>query len=139
MYKKRWRIECFFQNVKKRGFNLEPTHLKDLDKLKKLVGLVSIAYAVVANIGLHTCLKGEGIPVKNHGYKAPAKESTSSVKGLDEIGNGTSIFSSTGSFVSCDGCSLIPIIYLCPNFSTVVKRKRYFPGCPNSKLPLNKA
>jgi len=57
MYKKRWRIECFFQNIKKRGFDLESTHLIDLGKLKKLVGMVSIAYAMVANVGLHTCLK----------------------------------------------------------------------------------
>lgn len=84
MYKKRWRIECFFQNVKKRGFDLESTHLKDLDKLKKLVGLVSIAYVIVANVGLHTCLKGEGIPVKNHGYKA----NSFSRKGIDIIREG---------------------------------------------------
>ena len=69
-YKKRWRIECFFQNIKKRGFNLEDTHLQDFEKLKKLVALVSIAYAIVANVGLHECIKGKGIPVKNHGYKA---------------------------------------------------------------------
>lgn len=84
MYKKRWRIECFFQNIKKRGFDLESTHLKDLDKLKKLVGLVSIAYAIVANLGLHTCLKGEGIPVKNHGYKA----NSFSRKGIDIVREG---------------------------------------------------
>mgnify|MGYP000081721931 CR=1 FL=1 len=84
MYKKRWRIECFYQNVKKRGFDLESTHLNDLDKLKKLVGLVSIAYAIVANVGLHTYLKGEGITVKNHGYKA----NSFSRKGIDIVREG---------------------------------------------------
>jgi hypothetical protein len=84
MYKKRWRIECFFQNIKTRGFNLEDTHLHDLEKLKKLVALISIAYAMVANIGLHEGLKGEGIEVKNHGYKA----NSFSRKGIDVVREG---------------------------------------------------
>ena len=84
LYKKRWRIECFFQNIKRRGFDLESTHLKDLEKLKKLVALVCIAYAMVANIGLSACLKGDGIPVKNHGYKA----NSFSRKGIDLVREG---------------------------------------------------
>ena len=83
-YQKRWRIECFFQNIKLRGFNLEATHLRDFEKIKKLIALVSIAYAVVANIGLHAGLKGEGIPVKNHGYKA----NSFSRKGIDIVREG---------------------------------------------------
>jgi len=69
-YTKRWRIECFFQNVKQRGFNLEETHLKNLEKLKKLMAMVCIAYAFAANMGLHHHKKVKPIPVKNHGYKA---------------------------------------------------------------------
>lgn len=68
-YKKRWRIECFFQNIKKRGFDLEDTHLIDFEKLKKLMAMVSIAYAFAANMGLHHHLRVKFIPVKNHGYK----------------------------------------------------------------------
>ncbi len=70
LYKKRWRIECFFQNIKKRGFDLEATHLRDIEKLKKLVAMVCIAYAVVANIGLHHHRRVKAISIKNHGYKA---------------------------------------------------------------------
>ena len=44
-YKKRWSIEVMFQDFKEQGFNLEKTHLKEDDKLKKLLYLVSIAYA----------------------------------------------------------------------------------------------
>lgn len=33
LYRKRWRMESFFQNVKKRGFNLEDTHLQSFEKL----------------------------------------------------------------------------------------------------------
>ncbi|MEZ4993946.1 MAG: IS4 family transposase [Saprospiraceae bacterium] len=84
LYKKRWRIECFFQNVKKRGFDLESTHLKDLDKLKKLVTLVSIAYALVANVGLHQHLRHKAIAVKNHGYK----ENSFSRRGIDIVREG---------------------------------------------------
>jgi len=69
-YKKRWRIECFFQNIKKRGFDLESTHLNNPVKLKKLLALVCIAHAFVTNMGLHHHKKVEPIPVKNHGYKA---------------------------------------------------------------------
>lgn len=43
-YKKRWTIETFFNKLKKRGFNLESTHMRDKDKLEKLLGLVCIAY-----------------------------------------------------------------------------------------------
>lgn len=41
---------------------MKSTHLKDLQKLKKLVGILSIAYAIVANVGLHAYFKRDGIP-----------------------------------------------------------------------------
>lgn len=83
-YKKRWGIECFFQNVKSRGFDLESTHLKNLAKLKKLVALVSIAYAVVASIGIHQHLQEKPIAVKNHGYK----ENSFARRGIDIVREG---------------------------------------------------
>ncbi len=84
LYKKRWQIECSFQNVKKRGFDLEATHLTDLDKLKKLVALVSIAYAIVASMGLHQHLHRKPIAIKNHGYK----ENSFSPRGIDIVREG---------------------------------------------------
>lgn len=84
LYRKRWRIECFFQNIKKRGFNLEDTHLKCLEKLKKLVGLVSIAHAFVANIGLHQHKRVKPVAIKNHGYK----ENSFSRKGINIVREG---------------------------------------------------
>lgn len=83
-YKKRWRIECFFQNVKKRGFDLEDTHLKKLEKLKKLIAFVSIAYAFAASMGLHHHKKVKPIALKNHGYKA----NSFSRKGINLIREG---------------------------------------------------
>lgn len=84
LYKKRWQIESFFQNIKDRGFDLEATHLKDLGKLKKLIALVSIAYAIVATMGLHEHLRGKAIALKNHGYKA----NSFSRKGIDLVREG---------------------------------------------------
>jgi hypothetical protein len=69
-YRKRWRIETVFQAFKKRGFNLENTHLKMLAKLKKLVALVSIAYSICVSIGIYEHQKVQKIKTKKHGYKA---------------------------------------------------------------------
>ena len=52
-YLKLWTIETCFQNLKKRGFNLESTHIKCLNKLKKLMALVSIAYSFCVSLGVH--------------------------------------------------------------------------------------
>jgi Transposase DDE domain len=69
LYKKRWTIESFFQNLKGRGFDLESTHLKCLIKLKKLIALVGIAYAICISTGIYNHKKVQKIPVKKHGYK----------------------------------------------------------------------
>ncbi|QHT67114.1 IS4 family transposase [Rhodocytophaga rosea] len=70
LYRKRWTIETLFQNMKGRGFDLESTHLKLTDKLKKLIGLVSIAYGFCLTYGLYCHQKIKAIPKKKHGYKA---------------------------------------------------------------------
>lgn len=67
-YKKRWRIEMFFQQIKNRGFDLESTHLNQLPKLKKLIGLVSLAYAFAVSMGVHHHKKVKPIKCKKHGY-----------------------------------------------------------------------
>lgn len=43
-YKERWTIEKLFNKLKTRGFNLEVTQMTSLEKLKKLIGLVSISF-----------------------------------------------------------------------------------------------
>jgi hypothetical protein len=69
LYRKRWSIEAFFQNLKQRGFDLESTHLRCLKKLSKLLALVSIAYACCACIGVYFHQKVQSIKRKKHGYK----------------------------------------------------------------------
>lgn len=70
LYRYRWSIESMFQCFKERGFDLETTHLKVLDKLKKLIGLVSMAYGFCLVAGHHYHRKVKAIKRKKHGYKA---------------------------------------------------------------------
>lgn len=70
LYRKRWCIEAFFQNLKGRGFDLESTHLRSLPKLSKLVALVSLAYALCVSFGVYYHQKVQSIKTKKHGYKA---------------------------------------------------------------------
>lgn len=70
LYRKRWSIESCFQNLKGRVFDLEKTHLQDLNKLSKLVGLVSLAYAFCASVGLYYHQKVQAVKMKKQGYKA---------------------------------------------------------------------
>ncbi len=51
-YQLRWTIENMFGSFKTRGFNFEQTHMKDPDKIKKLIALVSIAYVWCVMVGL---------------------------------------------------------------------------------------
>ncbi|MFY7828873.1 MAG: IS4 family transposase [Flectobacillus sp.] len=69
IYKKRWTIETCFQSFKGRGFDIESTHIKDLGKLKKLIAVVSIAFAICINMGIHQDKKIRKIKTKNHKYK----------------------------------------------------------------------
>jgi len=43
-YAERWQIEMCFKAMKSSGFEIEKTHLKDIDRIEKLVLLVMIAF-----------------------------------------------------------------------------------------------
>ncbi len=70
VYQRRWTIETLFQSFKSRGFDIESTHIKDPDRLKKLVTLVSIAFAICISLGIYQHEKVQKIKIKKHGYKA---------------------------------------------------------------------
>ena len=70
LYARRWRIEQCFQNLKGRGFNLENTHLRCHLKLRKLVALVSLAYALCLSVGQDAAEHSPPIARKKHGYRA---------------------------------------------------------------------
>ena len=69
-YRRRWCIETMFQAFKKRGFDLESTHLKCSKKLSKLLVFVSLALAVCVKFGEVHHKKVQKIKIKKHGYKA---------------------------------------------------------------------
>lgn len=69
-YKDRWQIETMFRAMKTSGFNLEKTHLTDMDRILKLLLIVSIAFTWAYIVGdfLHQNIKA--IPIKKHGRRA---------------------------------------------------------------------
>lgn len=67
-YRKRWSIERMFLSLKTHGFNLEQTHLINPERLRKLVAVMAIAFAVCCRAGKFLNEKVP-IPIKNHGRK----------------------------------------------------------------------
>lgn len=68
-YKIRWEIESFFSAIKKRGFNFENTHLTDMQKLSRLMFVVSIALIWSYRTG-EILESIKPIKIKKHGFKA---------------------------------------------------------------------
>jgi hypothetical protein len=69
LYKERWQIESAFKALKTSGFNIEDTHLSDIERVSKLLSLVLIAFAWVYRVGIHLdTLKP--IKIKKHGRRA---------------------------------------------------------------------
>jgi len=68
IYRKRWSIETVFQAFKERGFNIERSGLRDLNKYKKLIALVAIAYTLCWATGIQ---HGKTNPVKRKKHNYP--------------------------------------------------------------------
>ncbi|GHT94970.1 hypothetical protein FACS1894122_12100 [Alphaproteobacteria bacterium] len=51
-YGQRWGIECMFSDLKSRGFSVTETHLRDVERLKKLLLILAIALYCGASVGL---------------------------------------------------------------------------------------
>ena len=68
MYKKRWTIEVLFQSLKKRGFDIEATHLQKDTRLRKLFMICSLAFALCHSVGQYCHYKIKAIKKKNNGY-----------------------------------------------------------------------
>jgi hypothetical protein len=66
-YRRRWTIEVFFQALKQRGFNLEASCLRSIDKYRKLFAIVSIAYTICWATGIQHG-KTNPVKAKKHGY-----------------------------------------------------------------------
>jgi hypothetical protein len=70
IYKDRWQIETMFKALKTSGFNLEETHLSDMERISKLLSIICIAFiwAYLLGIFRHKFIKP--IELKKHGRKA---------------------------------------------------------------------
>lgn len=66
-YCKRWGIESLFGALKSRGFNLEDTHLKDAERLSRLLALLALAFTWAFVVGLWQASVKE-LKLKKHGY-----------------------------------------------------------------------
>jgi transposase len=68
-YKERWQIEMTFRAMKSSGFDIEKTHLRDIQRIEKLVLLIMIAFVWSYKVGIYLH-KLKPIKIKNHGRKA---------------------------------------------------------------------
>lgn len=69
-YKQRWQIETLFRGLKSSGFNIEDTHVTDLERLEKLFSLTMIAFVWCYKIGDYLDGNIQKILIKTHGRRA---------------------------------------------------------------------
>jgi hypothetical protein len=69
-YKQRWQIETLFRGLKSSGFNIEDTHVTDLERLEKLLSLTMIAFLWCYKIGDYLDENIKKIEIKKHGRRA---------------------------------------------------------------------
>ena len=67
-YAKRWEIETLFRCLKSSGFNFEDTHLKNIDRISKLMAILTIAFCWAYITGEWMNTK-KSIKLKSHGRK----------------------------------------------------------------------
>ena len=51
-YRHRWSIEVFFGHLKKKGFNLESTHMSNKVKIDKLIAVLALSFLFTVGFGL---------------------------------------------------------------------------------------
>lgn len=82
-YKQRWQIETCFRAMKTAGFNIEDTHLRDIDRIARLTAMVCLALVWAYLVGDHKDVNVKAVKILKHGHRAK-----SLVKyGLEEISN----------------------------------------------------
>jgi len=69
IYAKRWAIETTFAAFKRRGFDLESTHLKEAARIEKLVAVLSVALVWSIKVGQWRS-QAKPIALKRHGRRA---------------------------------------------------------------------
>lgn len=80
-YKKRWEVATAFRAMKSSGFNIEDTHMRDMERITRLVAMVCMALVWAYLVGEHKDINIKPVRILKHGRKAK-----SLVKyGLEEI------------------------------------------------------
>ena len=69
-YKLRWQIEMTFKAMKSSGFDVEKTHLTDIDRIEKLILLVMMAFVWAYKVGIYIHQNIKPIKIKTHARKA---------------------------------------------------------------------
>ena len=69
LYKERWQIETAFKALKSSGFNIEDTHLTEMERISKLFALVLVAFVWAYKAGIYLN-EIYPIKIKTHGRKA---------------------------------------------------------------------
>jgi transposase len=70
IYKERWQIETTFRGLKSSGFNIEDTHLADIQRIEKLFSIVMIAFAWAYVVGVFASENIKTIRILKHGRKS---------------------------------------------------------------------
>jgi len=70
IYKERWQIETAFRAMKTSGFNIEDTHLTEIERIEKLVAIVTIAFTWAYLVGIYLHEQVKPIRTLNNGKRA---------------------------------------------------------------------
>jgi hypothetical protein len=70
VYKERWQIETAFRALKSSGFNIEDTHLTDLNRIEKLFSIVMVAFAWAYVVGVFADENIKPVRILKHGKRA---------------------------------------------------------------------
>jgi len=69
-YKERWQIETAFRAMKTSGFNIEDTHLSDIDRIERLFALMTVAFTWAYLVGIYKNANIRPIRILKHGRRA---------------------------------------------------------------------
>ena len=70
LYRQRWEVETLFAALKSRGFDLEATHLTAPDRIRRLIGLLAVAFAWSHLVGEKRAETQGPPPRKAHGRRS---------------------------------------------------------------------
>ena len=75
-YKERWQIETAFKAMKTSGFNIEDTHLTDIDRIERLFVIITIAFTWAYLVGIYKDANIKPIRILKNGRRAQDSSST---------------------------------------------------------------